>query len=237
MHCYAIAIASCFHWIVKSLCWSSFFYLCCFCSLLFCRLRCGVRRLELHWLSEFFTLVQWWWWSWTVKTAGSHSLLFAHWWVGMCLPDLDQLTSIEKKLYIMIHKTTKQESWQSNQTIFRLWTNDVWIAAMVPNHGQSVRHHKPKPWPICKTSFEFQVVQWSQLCELSHGLRWWRQWQSGRAWRLSVPDYRLGALCLRSPIAEVWPSWLQWTCWLHVGLCLSMTTFVLWAKRSRSTRC
>lgn len=69
MHCYAIAIASCFHWIVKSLCWSSFFYLCCFCSLLFCRLRCGVRRLELHWLSEFFTLVQWWWWSWTVELS------------------------------------------------------------------------------------------------------------------------------------------------------------------------
>ena len=45
------------------------FFTCCFCSLLFCRLRCGVRRLELHWLSEFFTLVQWWWWSWTVELS------------------------------------------------------------------------------------------------------------------------------------------------------------------------
>ena len=92
---------------------------------------CGFWKLELHWLSEFFTLVQWWWWSWAVETARSHSLLFAHWWVGVCPHSLGQLTwNCKKQEWFIRQPNTNQKKIQS---LNKQWCNSA------------------KPWPICKT--------------------------------------------------------------------------------------
>ena len=176
---------------------------------------CGFWKLELHWLSEFFTLVQWWWWSWAVETARSHSLLFAHWWVGVCPHSLGQLTWNCKKQEWFIRQPN------TNQKKNSLWTNND---ATAPNHGQSVRH-----WHHS----QLQLSQLTQLCEswppmmmpVSKGVKTFSPWLLTWSPLLVITHcWSLAKLATMDLLASCGT------------LPISMTSFLLWAKGSRGPR-